>query len=81
VEVETVRETFGVLSAEERADRARGTVEDAVAYVLLPLSSKVTSQHYVKVTDTHAIVVGTWGIAGTEWRRTHLRLLLKRGRQ
>jgi hypothetical protein len=36
---------------------------------------------YVKVTDAHAIVVGTWGIAGTEWRRTHLRLLLKRGRQ
>jgi hypothetical protein len=31
------------------------------------------------VTDAHAIVVGTWGIAGTEWRRTHLRLLLKRG--
>jgi hypothetical protein len=42
-EVETVRETFGMLSAEERADRARGTVEDAVAYVLLPLWSKVTS--------------------------------------
>ncbi len=28
------------------------------------------------MTDAHAIVVGTWGIAGTEWRRTHLRLLL-----
>ncbi len=40
-------------------------------------SSKVTSQHYVMVTDAHAIVVGTWGVAGTEWRRTHLRVLLK----
>jgi hypothetical protein len=38
--VETVRETFGMLSAEERADRAGGTAEDAVAYVLLPRSSK-----------------------------------------
>jgi hypothetical protein len=43
--VETVRETLGMLSAEERADRAGGTAEDAVAYVLLPRSSKVTSQH------------------------------------
>jgi hypothetical protein len=32
--------------------------------VLLPLSSKVTSQHYVKVTDAHAIVVGTWASPG-----------------
>jgi hypothetical protein len=76
-----VRETFGMLSAEERADGAWGTVEDAVAYVLLPLSSKVTSQHYVKVTDAHAIVVGTWGIAGTEWRRTHPAAAAQAGRQ
>ncbi len=50
------------------------------AYALVPVSTVVTSEHYVKLTG-HATVAGTWGIAGTEWRSTHLRLLLKRGAQ
>ncbi len=59
-----------MVSAEERADRA-GAPSRTPCLRAVAVSSKVTSQHYVKVTDAHAIVVGTWGIAGTEWRRTH----------
>lgn len=79
--LERVRGHFGTLSAEERADRSRGTVEDVEAYALVPVASVATAEHYVKVTGAHPSVAGTWGIAGTEWRSTHLRLLLKRGAQ
>jgi hypothetical protein len=78
--VERVRGHFGILSAEERQDRNVGTTEDVEAYALVPVSSVVTAAHYVKLSG-HRSVEGTWGIAGTEWRPTHLRLLLKRGAQ
>lgn len=78
--VEKVRGHFGTLSAEERSERSRGTVEDVEAYALVPVSSVATAGHYLKLTG-HPSVEGTWGIAGIEWRPTHLRLLLKRGAQ
>jgi hypothetical protein len=76
---ETVRGHVGILTAEERSHRQVGTTENVEAYALLPLHSVATAGHYVKLPAAHRSIAGTWGIAGTEWRPSHLRLLLKRG--
>ena len=75
--VERVRGHFGFLGAEEKFQRAEGNVEYAEAFALVPLRSKVTAEHYVDVIG-HRTIAGEWKVAGVEWQRHHLRLLLKR---
>jgi hypothetical protein len=52
-------------------------VERAEAFALVPLHPKATAEHYVDV-DGHRTIAGEWKVAGVEWQRRHLRLLLKR---